>query len=52
MVQTTEVTARSLPTPPLPTTPNTNQVEETEQTRDRLKWGRSMLQLAKLKTTT
>jgi len=50
--QTTEVTARSLPTPPLPKTTNTNQVEETEQTRDRLKWGQSMLQLAKLKTTT
>lgn len=47
--QQTEVTARSLPTPPL-TENKTTQVEETESKRDSVKWAQSRLQLAKLKS--
>ena len=49
--QQTEVTARSLPTPPLSEN-KTTQVEETESKRDSVKWAQSRLQLAKLKSQT
>tara|TARA_B110000914_G_scaffold225378_1_gene245881 strand:- start:1841 stop:2485 length:645 start_codon:yes stop_codon:yes gene_type:complete len=46
----TEVTARSLPTPPLKQTEISTQAEEKEFSRNRVKWSRSMLNLAKLKS--
>jgi|TARA_B110000914_G_C15518224_1_gene475098 hypothetical protein len=48
----TEVTARSLPTPPPIQINNKTQVEETESKRDSVKWAQSRLHLAKLKTIT
>ena len=46
----TEVTARSLPTPPLKEEKTITQVEEKESKRDSVKWAQSRLQLAKMKS--